>query len=61
MRLNKSQKKQLEELQNLVDKHGYWSEEVNNYNSSLSYDDCKAINLYVKKTHTKNHADEKKL
>lgn len=49
MRLNKSQKKLLQELQNLVDKYRYWSQEVNNFNSSLSYDDSKVINLYVKK------------
>jgi hypothetical protein len=42
-------KKKLKELQELVDKYGYWSREVREFNATLDYDIMKVLNSKVKR------------
>lgn len=50
MGINKRQQKQLQQLQDLVDKFGYWSKEVYSFNSSLPWGDSSTINSVVVKS-----------
>jgi len=48
MKLTQKEHKALYELRTLIVKHGYWSDEVNQFNSSISYETMTKINNIIK-------------
>lgn len=48
MWLTKTENDLLYKLNNLIDNHGYWSKEVNDFNSSLSYEQMVKLNNKIK-------------
>ena len=49
MRLSERQKELQDQLKELIKKFGYWSNEVQEFNDSLSFNDMNGINLNIKK------------
>lgn len=47
MKLNKKLTQKLNELQKIVEKFGYWSKEVENFNSTLDFDSMLKVNSYI--------------
>jgi hypothetical protein len=53
MKLNKKLTQKLNELQKIVDKFGYWSKEVENFNATLDFDSMMKVNSYIQQSQKK--------
>lgn len=47
MKLNKKLTQKLNELQDIIKNFGYWSNEVEKFNSSLDFDSMMKINSFI--------------